>query len=195
MKTKVDPVNLEIIIQCRTVMTHCHVTICLINDWFKVKNCYCLNCKQNTRKFQAKPNMLTFCKSNVLFTTVGINAVSSTVCKYGHSSCSLAKQTQFKFKMKQKVSFVGTVILERKTKTNEVKTLLDIDIINFQEYQNSRFDLQDSKFSRTEVGSLPVRSFELMSSKSETLCVLKNTGELGKAGVISGKISMKPQDF
>ena len=73
----VKSVNLEIIIQCRTVMTHCHVTICLINDWFKVENGYYLNCKQNTRKFQAKPNMLTFCESNVLFITLTLSQAQS----------------------------------------------------------------------------------------------------------------------
>ena len=81
-------VNLEIIIQCRTVMTHCHVTICLINDWFKVENGYCLNCKQNTRKFQAKPNMLTFCESNVLFITSTLSQAQSASTGIPDSSCS-----------------------------------------------------------------------------------------------------------
>ena len=85
--------------------------------------------------------------------------------------------------MKQKVSFVGTVNLERKTKKNEVKTLLDTS----KNTKNYRFDLQDSKFSRTKVGSLPVRSFELMSLKSETFCEKNPEILMGQSDIRQGR--------
>ena len=116
--------NLEIIIQCRTVMTHCHVTICLINDWFKVENGYCLNCKQNARKFQAKPNMRTFCESNVLFITSTLSQAQSA--STGIPVALARSKLNSNFQNETESIFCWNCKFGKK---NEVKTLLDIDII------------------------------------------------------------------
>ena len=73
--------------------------------------------------------MLTFCKSNVLFITSTLSQAQSAstgipVALSRSNSIQIQNETESIFCWNCKFG-----------KKNEVKTLLDIDIINFQEYQ------------------------------------------------------------